>query len=187
MAAVPLLLSEVRRRTQATISIRLQDADALFLAVVAGGVEAAELIECAFEGEVRREATAGVAALGLTTDEFGALFRPSACPASRQLVLACERPEARRAFARLEAALSTTLAVEAQRALWQKSLYARVGAYLALCRPSDAVECLSSVLGGVVHADGRQLDDLRQSVEDAGLDLLMVSDLVRSAISCVTL
>ena len=183
------ILADIRKRTQTQVSIRMQDTDALFISIVTGSVEAAEIVEYAYEGTVRREVTAGIDALSMRMGEFTMLFGAHTMGrqlvASRHLVEVCERPEAKTALGAIERALTTTLAESAQQQLWSKSLPTRVASYVALCRPSDGMECLSSVLGGIVHADSRQLDDLKTTIEDAGLDIMFVTELVRALVSCL--
>ena len=86
---------------------------------------------------------------------------------------------------RLEAALSTTLLEEAQGAAWRASPTIRVATQVALCRATDAAECVSSVVGGMVLADSRRLDDLKNNVEDAGLDIMVVAQAVSALASSV--
>tara|TARA_B110001452_G_scaffold237816_2_gene217901 strand:+ start:3636 stop:4145 length:510 start_codon:yes stop_codon:yes gene_type:complete len=167
----------------------MQDADALFIAIVAGSVEASEIIDYTFEGTVRSEVTNRLDALSMRIGEFTMLFGAHTMGrqlvVSRSLIEVCERPEAKAVLGAVECALTTTLSEASQQQLWSKCLPTRVASYLALCRHSDGMECLSSVLGGIVHADSRQLDDLQTTIEDAGLDIMFVTELTRALVSCL--
>lgn len=183
------VLALVRKRTQTNVSIRLQDVDAVFISISAGSIEACEILEYAFEGTVRSECTAAIPMLAMQANEFAMLFGAHGTlrqmPPSRQLVEVCDRVEAKKVLTSIEQALTTTLSEAAQQAVWKTSLLTRIACYLALCRPTDGSECLAAVLGGVVHADNRQIDDLKTSIEDGGLDVMFVAEAVRAVVSCL--
>ena len=57
---------------------------------------------------------------------------------------------------------------------------------MALFREHDPDhKCLESVLGGLVAADKRTLEDLKADVEDEQVDVLLLSDAIRVLASCV--
>lgn len=84
-------------------------------------------------------------------------------------------PEAKETRLRLEAALATTLGESAQLAAWRACPSVRVAAQVALCRNSDAALCLSAVVGGMVRADARRVDDLKATIEKETLDIMVYS------------
>lgn len=199
-AAVALeVLGSVRERTRAHVSVALHDVDALTIAITCGSVEARALLEYAQEGTVRSDALGAMDRLALSDAEFEALFG-TADPAQQQhhqqrarlagaraerLVAYEALSEARAMRARMEAALSTTLGETAQRAAWHGSPALRVAAEVALCRASDASRCLAAVVGGMVRADERRVDDLKTGVEDAGLDIMVVAQAIAALAASV--
>lgn len=183
------VVTKVRQRTKGSVSIRLQDVDALFVSIAAGSIEGAEILDFAYEGTVRSECTSAISVLAMQTEEFAILFGAQSplrhVPPNRQLVEVCETNEAKKILTSIENALSTTLSETAQRTVWQKSVLTRVACYLALCRPADGMECLAFVLGGLVHADNRQIDDLKTTIEDGGIDVMFFAEAIRGVVACV--
>ena len=86
--------------------------------------------------------------------------------------------------ARLEEALVCTLGEAAPAGIWKKHPGVRLAAAVALHRDEDATEALSAVLGGLVAADSRRVEDLKTSIEDAGVDLIYVSEAVSALGEC---
>lgn len=194
-AAVLEVLQSVRERTRQHVAVTLSDVDALTIAITAGMVEAAALLEYSQERTVRTDAIVAASRLALTDTEFVALFgtpdpaalrvRSSTGEHQRRFAAYEALPEAKELQLRLESALATTLLEGAQRAAWRASPVIRVATQVALCRATDASACVSSVVGGMVLADTRRLDDLKNSVEDAGLDIMVVTQAVSALASSV--
>ena len=61
----------------------------------------------------------------------------------------------------------------------------RVAAQVAICRTTDTSLCTSSVVGGMVRADERRLEDLRNDIQDRGLDILMMAQAVTALASTI--
>ena len=51
--------------------------------------------------------------------------------------------------------------------------------------PAVARACLASVLGGMVRADERRVEDLKTSVEDAGLDVMVTAQAIAALAASV--
>jgi hypothetical protein len=83
----------------------------------------------------------------------------------------------------LQSALRCSLAEEASGAMW-KHASARVMCVLALYS-DNSEELIASVLGGVVKADNRRLDDVRSSVEDEAVDHLSLCKVIMGLSSSV--
>jgi len=186
------VLGDVRVRTQQHVAVRLNDSDALAVGVMSASVEPVELLEYAFDGAVRRDALEARAQLALSTPEFGALFgargdgqASTLCAyPSKKLAALDASPTGVATRARLEEALVCTLVEAAPASIWQKHPGVRLAAAVALHRDEDATEALSAVLGGLVAADSRRVDDLKTSIEDAGIDLIYVSEAVSALGEC---
>jgi hypothetical protein len=194
-AAVLEVMQTVRERARKHISVSLSDYEALSIALMSGSVEAASLLDYASERTVRTDSTAATAKLALTDAEFVVLFgtpdpaaprpRPGTADHQRRLAEYEALPESKRLREQLEGALTTTLLEGAQRGAWRASAVIRVAAQVALCRASDAAGCVSSVVGGMVRADSRRLDDLKNNVEDRGIDIMTTTQAMWALASSV--
>ena len=192
-AAVLGVLQSVRERVRQHVSVALPDLDAMTIAISAGMVEAAALLEYSQERTVRSDATAAVAKLALTDAEFITLFgtpdptapRVRSSFGEKRLAAYEATPEAKELQRRLESALATTLLEDAQRTAWRTSAVIRVGAQVGLCRATDAARCLDAVVGGMVLADERRVDDLKNDVEEAGLDIMVIAEAVSALAASV--
>ena len=182
-------LGEIRKRAQQSVSIRLLDADAIATSIYTSLIEAPALLEYACEGQVRLETTQHAAFLAMNTFEYCSIFGAATVGrcghTSSKLAATCQLPEARQLLQLVEKSLQTTLNEALQGTLWKRSLPTRVAALLSLCRPTDAIECLDAVVGGVVTADSRSIDDLKTRLEDEGLDILLVTELVHGLVASV--
>jgi len=187
------VLQAVRDRTRSSISIAITDIDALVISLACGMFDANALLEYAFSSIVRADAIAAKAKLSLSDAEFVVLFgTPDAASVAartdqnnRRLSVYEQLSESKLFRQNLEAALSTTLLEDEQRAAWAASPAIRVAAQIALCRTTDAAACLSSVCGGIVRADNRRLDDLKNGIEETGLDVLVVTQAILALASSV--
>ena len=187
------VLQAVRDRTRSSISIAITDIDALVISLACGMFDANALLEYAFSSIVRADAIAAKAKLSLSDAEFVVLFgTPDAASVAartdqnnRRLSVYEQLSESKLFRQNLEAALSTTLLEDEQRAAWAASPAIRVAAQIALCRTTDAAACLSSVCGGIVRADNRRLDDLKNGIEETGLDVLVVTQAIVALASSV--
>lgn len=194
-AAVLEVLQAVRERTRQHISVVLSDYDALAIALMCGLVEADALLEYSQERTVRTDAIRNATRLAMTDDEYVVLFgtpdpaaprlRKATNDSLRRLNAYEALPECKQLQVQLETALSTTLLEDAQRNAWRAQPVIRVAAQVALCRASDAALCVSSVVGGMVLADKRRLEDLKSNVEDLGLDIMIVTQAVSALASSI--
>lgn len=189
------VLGNVRIRTQTHVSVRLGDALALSVALANASLESHHLVEYAFSGQIRTEATRSRSELQLSGSEFASLFgarddgrAAAACALpSRRVALLDESAEGKGFRARLEAALSCTLCERAPSTMWARFPAVRLAAIAALLRADDSQEALESVLGSFVITDARRVDDLKTTLEDGGLDLIFVSEVLGALAECATL
>ena len=187
-------LQAVRERAHNHVSVRLPDASSLALALACGSVEAEDLVGYGFEGSVRSDALAAMPKLALSDDEFGAIFgtrdpsrpAPFATMPCRRLKALSEGEDANRLRFRQEVSLTCTLLEPAQRAAWDRFPAVRLAAFAALVRASDSEACMHTVVGGLVTADARRVDDHKADVEDAGIDIVFVSELLTALAEAAT-
>lgn len=189
------VLGSVRVRTQAHVSVRLSDSLALSAALANASLESRNLVEYAFSGQIRTDVTHSHAELRLSGSEFASLFgarddgrAAAACSApSRRVAVLDESVEGKDFRKRLEAALSCTLCEKAQSTMWERFPGVRLAAIAALLRADDSQAALESVLGSFVVVDARRVDDLKTTLEDSGLDLIFVSEVLGALAECAAL
>jgi hypothetical protein len=182
------VVGAIRARTHERVAVKLNDASGLAVSIASGSVEPKELLEFAFDGTVRRDALEARADLALSGDEFASLFgakedgsASSLCTfASKKIAEVDASSSASSMRKRIEGALVCTLNEAAPAAIWKRHPGVRLAAVVALHRQDDATEALSAVLGGVVSADRRRVEDLKIGIEDEGVDLIFASDAIQA-------
>ena len=186
------VISSVRDRTRQHVSIALSDLDSLTIALAAGSVEAASLVEYMHDGAVRSDVLSAMSELALSDADFVTLYGRNGPHAGYVETAGTNHPriaehescpEAKEMRMLLEDALLTTLKEEVQGKLWKSSAIARLAASVALCRTTDAQGCLSSIVGGMVPTDARRVDDLKTRIEDVGIDVMLASQALRALAS----
>lgn len=185
-------LSIVREQCHRFLTARVDDAAALSIATAAACIESEGLLEVHCDGQVQTDALRHRVALALAQPSFDALYASSAVVFLRreaslaQIRAFFERPEAAALLTRAEAALAATLVEAEPKARWTRAPGIKLAAFVALFREHDPDhKCLESVLGGLVAADKRTLEDLKADVEDEQVDVLLLSDAIRVLASCV--
>jgi hypothetical protein len=188
-AAILEVLQQVRTRTRAHVSVSVSDATALGIALSCSITDHQSLIEFSYDKGVRFEVADAADKLALTDAEFAVLFgvadAPRSSRADGQLRAFEQLPEAQEMKTMLANALTTTLLESGPQTVWKVSPSLRVAAVVALCRRHDVEACLSAVLGGIVSADSRRLEDLRSGVEDEGIDVLMLNQAITALAATV--
>jgi len=179
----------VHARVVRVVHVPLSMEGAIETALCCGTSDARELVEYSHDRAVRASIVANAPGLAMSLAEFRILFgaetKPRhAKPAAAALLAYEESEEATGLRKQLEMALTQTLAEEAQFARWQ-SARTRVAAGVAMHRKDDYQEALEAVLGEVVRADLRRLDDLRDTVvEEQGVDIMLVSRAISALSQC---
>lgn len=187
-------LQTIRERVNEHVSVRVYDAVAVSIALACSLVESEDLAGYMFEGSVRREVLANREALALTDTEFADLFGVTDPTKPAQYnMLPSKRLKsviAMSGFQQLrqqqELALTCTLLEAPQKAAWDKYPFVRLAAFVGLLRTSEYEQCVSAVVGGMVRADARRIDDLRSTIEDGGIDVIFVSEIVAGLAESVT-
>ena len=187
-------LQTIRERVHAHVSVRVYDAVAVSIALACSLLESDDLVSYMFEGSVRREVLANRETLALTDAEFTDLFGVTdpAKPAqynmmpSKRLKSVTAMNGLQQLRAQQELALTCTLLEAPQKSAWDKYPFVRLAAFVALLRTSEYEQCVSAVVGGLVRADARRIDDLRSTIEDGGIDIIFVCEVVTGLAESVT-
>ena len=177
-------LNAIRARVAAACGGWLQPDECVQLALVASTRAHAQLLDFMFSSAVAKTATVQAKALAITPAEFDALFGWQSRPVRTAALDLVVREEAfSRCAARLEAAMRTTVTESDQRDIWARSWSRSVcvlGAHF-----DDHEEALSTALGNLVRGDLRRLEDVRQDLDDEGIDVMLVSSIVAALASSV--
>ena len=189
------VLGNVRVRTQTHVSVRLGDSLALSVALSNGSLESDHLVEYAFAGQIRSDAIRARSELQLSGSEFASLFgarddgrSAASCPSASKRVAVLDGSAEGQSFRKqLESALSCTLCEKVPLAMWQRFPGVRLAAIAALMRADDSQVALEAVLGSFVVIDARRVDDLKTSLEDGGIDLIFVSEVLGALSECATM
>lgn len=187
-------LQTIRERVHEHVSVRVYDAVAVSIALACSLLESEDLVGYMFEGSVRREVLANRETLALTDAEFADLFgvtdpvKPAQynmMPSKRlKAVMAMNGLQQLRT--QQESALTCTLLEAPQKSAWDKYPFVRLAAFVGLVRTSDYEQCVSAVVGGLVRADARRIDDLRSTIEDGGIDIIFLCEVVTGLAESVT-
>ena len=175
-------LKNALARCIAKAGAHLSTTDAAKVALVATCRDREDLINTLFASREARSLTSQTLdACVLTPVEFGALVRFCVAFVSPDQERLCEGDDARSASLALERALVCTLGESRQRDHW-KNAPVRIAAALAMnfAEPQDFVD---AGVWGLVRADARRLEELRQDVESSPLQLLFVGEAVTALAS----
>tara|TARA_B110000858_G_scaffold102713_1_gene117787 strand:+ start:49 stop:615 length:567 start_codon:yes stop_codon:yes gene_type:complete len=171
----------IRQRVASVVPQRLDDKNVLQLALVCGMRENEAVVGMLFPPLVERTAARQKDALAITSLEWQILFGTGTVPLKdgglTKLVLS---EEFQKPTHRLEAAMRNTIAESIPSAMWQKA-WARALCYVGM-HMYDPDTSIESVLGTLVKADSRRMEELTAEVDDEGCDTMLMSKIV-SALS----
>lgn len=123
--------------------------------------------------------------LALTKNEFCDLFgKDSHCLNSDLARRVCESKSACENAQSVEHALQCSLVEPGARAAWARHV-SKLACIVAL-HTEEAEEMIGAVLGGMVRADLRRLEDLRCDIEDGDTDTMLLFETVTALASAVT-
>lgn len=168
----------VVNRVRGAVSGNVVDSDCLAVSIACAlPKDRDEIVGLVLNGRCYVQAIKSADSIALTSEEWKILFGKDAtgkkdCGIS---ALANSKPFLPHSTA-IAAALRCSLSEPVAAASWQRPM-SRISCYVSLY--SDSCEqWMSTVLGGLVRADARRLDDVRSSTEDNDTDHLMLSKCV---------
>lgn len=169
------VLAQVRARINEALGHKLSDREALQVAIAAGFRDNSDLLGFLLPSHVRRRAQQNHETFRINPDEWNNLFGCDAGPLLRDAGVGTivNSREFDKISARLENALRHTIAEKEQSERWSKAP-ARLTSFIAL-HLDNPDTALRSVLGNVVKADARRLDDLQNELDDAGAEVILLS------------
>lgn len=165
-------------RVRGAVSGNVVDSDCLAVSVACSlPKDRDEVVGLVLNGRCYAQAVESADSIALTSEEWETLFGKDAV-ATRDCgmsAVASSKPFLPHATA-IAAALRCSLSEPVAAASWQRSM-SKISCYVSLY--SDSCEqWINTVLGELVRADARRLDDVRSSAEDNDTDHLMLSQCV---------
>ena len=187
------ILSRLRNEMEHAVTMRLADYQLVQIAIVCSCNQQDEMIDFLFSypsnSQIKMAARKGKAKLSVCEWEglFGRAATSGLASLSRTtapLLAICNRAEFKPHQERIAASLCCTLAETEQQRGWQSPL-SKIASLVALHSQDNTEERISCLLGSVVRADSRRLEDLRATMEEEGCDVILLCDCI-SALSTST-
>lgn len=167
----------IRSRVGQAAGNWLRDDECVQIALASATRAHEELMEFMFNAQVARATAKKVKTLAVTPSEWGALFGWQARP-TRSTVL--ESAVAEGTFvvcsSKLKSALRTTVSESSQGEIWTRG-WSRAACVLAMHVEAHE-DFISTCLGNLVRGDLRRLEDMRTELDDSGLEVMMVAQVV---------
>ena len=180
-AQMQSVINKIRETVREHVTTELTESTAIVVAMICSCVDRQDFIELLFERNVKNDILKYMDKLKLSLEDFSLLFSDSTGRESLQIANYEKTPGAQAIFSLLKSALVITLCEPGPQEK-MTSTFSRVALQFALLRRDDAQECIEIVLGNVVAADNRRIEDLVVKIEDDTCrDLLLLSN----AITCL--
>ena len=163
----------------------LRDDECVQIALASAMRAHGELLAFMFNTQIAKAAIREVKALAVTHQEWDALFgwqaRPGRCSKLEAVVgestfLACS--------AKLQTSLRTTLSENSQGQIWARG-WSKAACVLAMHVESNE-EFISSCVGNLVRGDLRRLEDMRSEIDENGLEVMLMAQIVAALSESVT-
>lgn len=167
----------MRQRASGCVGAWVSSEQAIQLCLVCSLKDSGIVLEMLFSREVRVDAAKHAKTLAITIGEWNSLFGATAhatCAAAQLAAESCKPifPQAEK----VGRALRCTIEEPSIAAVWSRPV-TRAACVLAM-HAENHEEFLTSSLGSLVRSDERRLEDLRATLEEDGLDVLTLSELV---------
>lgn len=175
-------LTSVRGRTHGVVGTWLKDGECVQMAAACAFRDAGDLLDFLFPRHVAKIASANAPSLAITADEWCALFGADAQPAAPIQMEPLSRDASFRTnVANLCNALRCTVTEQSQQRCWSR-LWTQAACLVAM-HVDTHEESLAMCLGNVVRADSRRLEELRTTIDDTGVDCMLLGQTLH-ALAC---
>lgn len=175
----------IRERVAANVAHRLDDKGALQLALACTMREPEDVVGFLFPALVAKQVLKNPKTFALHHEEWMTLFGNNAAPVrdTGGLAKIVQSHEFAPGSTTMSSALRCTVAEPQQARLWARP-WSQALCYLALhLEEPDAM--VESVLGTVVKADSRRLEELHGSIDDNGYETLLMAKVMIALSECV--
>lgn len=172
-------VAQIRGRVGPTVGNWLRDDECVQLALACATRAHADLVEFLFNAQVAKAASKQARALAITPLEWEALYGWKARPVrSKKLESAIAEPTFASFSATLQNSLRTTVNEREQQQVWARSWSKAACVFAAHVESHE--DFLSTSLGNLVRGDLRRLEDLRTEVDDDGVDVMLLGQVIAS-------
>ena len=172
------IISQIRERTATVISHRLDDRNLLQLAIVAAMREPDDTLGMLFPPLVIKSATPSAKIISITADEWADLFGVAAAPLrDGGLAAVVGSAEFAPSLAALTSTMRCTINEAQQKTLWERQ-WTRALCFVAV-HLLDPEARLTSVMGTLVKADERRIEEMTNEIDDDdGGDAMLMAKVV---------
>ena len=178
-------VAAIRARVGETTGNWLRDDECVQIALGSALRAHGELMEFMFNHQVAVAAARDVKNLAITQLEWDALFGWQARPVrSTKLEAVVVESAFVACSTKLQASLRTTVSESSQGQIWARG-WSKAACVLAMHVESNE-EFISSCLGNLVRGDLRRLEDMRTEIDDEGLEVMMMAQIVTALSESVT-
>lgn len=183
-AARAEIIVAVRDRVNKHVSGRLNDREALQIAIAASLRDPEDVVGFLLPSQAAKMAHNAIERFKVTAVEWTALFG-NGTQAVRDGGIAnvVGSTEFAPQLKRLQNALKMTIAEKDQLAVWERS-WSKVLLYVAM-HLEVADEALLGILGTVIKADNRRIEELHQTIDDDGPEVMLISKCIVALAECV--
>jgi len=185
-AARVTAVSAIKERVEKLVSSNIKDSDCVALALASTFPrDRDEVFGMLLSNSVCKTALKHADELAMTQAEWNLLFGKEGSFVSEGSArpVASDRDFEPYAVS-IAGALRCSLTEVASKEQWQRAT-SKLSCYVAM-HTDYAEDWIASVLGGIVKADTRRLDDVRSSIEDNDTDCMLLSKTVLAMAQCVT-
>lgn len=172
-------VAQIRNRVGPVVGRWMRDDEYLQVALASATRSHTDLVEFLFNAQVARAASKDFKTMAITPLEWEALYGWKARPTkSNMLENTVMEPTFVNLSVKLQNSLRTTISEREQQQVWSRS-WAKAACLLATHVESHEA-FLSTTLGNLVRGDLRRLEDLRTELDDGGIDVMLVGQIVAS-------
>lgn len=167
----------IRERIASAVPHRLDDKEMMQLAIACAMRESDDLLGFLFPAHVARAASRKAADAALTAGEWQTFFGHESVPLrDGGITTAVQTTDFQSLSTLMAATMRCTVAEQQQGARWKRA-WSQALCYVAshLEEPNDALE---SVIGTIVRADYRRLEELHAAIDDDGSDTMLMARVV---------
>ena len=183
-AARAEIIVRIRDRVNAQVAGRMSERDALQVSIAAAMRDNEEVLGFLLPHHLIKGAIQSSYKYKILPDEWSVLFGNGAQAIRdggvQSVVISQEfRPH----LLKLTDALRTTITEKDQAVVWSRS-WTKLLAYLSM-HMDEANDALVGVLGTVIKADERRIEEFHNQVDDDGPEVLLVAKVIIAVSSCV--
>ena len=173
------VLGPLKARVATAIGARLDDRILLQLALACAMREPDELVEFLAPRHITSQVLKNRLAVAITSDEWMALFGYDVAPLRDGGVTSVVQCEDFRTEANLLGeAMKCTVAEQEQGERWKRA-WVRALCYVAVhFEKSD--EAVTTTLGMLVRADARRMEDMRETLDDQGVETVLMTKVLKA-------